>query len=45
MVELPPLKKDHRYRIGVGGAAHVNSAPHLPRLFSLQEPGLEKANS
>jgi len=24
-VELPPLKKDHRYRIVVGGAAHVNS--------------------
>ncbi|MCP4890395.1 MAG: hypothetical protein GY904_27830, partial [Planctomycetaceae bacterium] len=24
-VDLPPLKKDHRYRIVVGGAAHVNS--------------------
>ncbi|MDE0569224.1 MAG: hypothetical protein OSB44_00990 [Verrucomicrobiales bacterium] len=24
-VELPPLKKDHRYRIVVGGSAHVNS--------------------
>jgi hypothetical protein len=24
-VELPPLKSDHRYRIVVGGAAHVNS--------------------
>jgi alpha-galactosidase len=24
-VELPPLKKGHRYRIVVGGAAHVNS--------------------
>jgi hypothetical protein len=24
-VELPPLKSDHRYRIGVGGASHVNS--------------------
>jgi len=24
-VELPPLKKDYRYRIVVGGSAHVNS--------------------
>ena len=24
-VDLPPLKKDHRYRIVVGGSAHVNS--------------------
>ena len=24
-VKLPPLKKDHRYRIVVGGSAHVNS--------------------
>ena len=24
-VDLPPLKKAHRYRIVVGGAAHVNS--------------------
>mgnify|MGYP006996880926 FL=1 len=24
-VELPPLKSDHRYRIVVGGASHVNS--------------------
>ncbi|MFP6764327.1 MAG: sialate O-acetylesterase, partial [Planctomycetaceae bacterium] len=24
-IDLPPLKKDHRYRIVVGGAAHVNS--------------------
>ncbi|MBT7981050.1 MAG: hypothetical protein HN584_00675 [Akkermansiaceae bacterium] len=24
-VELPPLKKDHRYRIVVGGSGHVNS--------------------
>ena len=24
-VDFPPLKKDHRYRIVVGGAAHVNS--------------------
>ncbi len=24
-VDLPPLKKGHRYRIVVGGAAHVNS--------------------
>ena len=24
-IEIPPLKPDHRYRIVVGGAAHVNS--------------------
>jgi alpha-galactosidase len=24
-IEIPPLKKDHRYRVVLGGAAHVNS--------------------